>query len=403
MEKNNTHKKPGKILVIRIIACLLILLSGVAVMSVLSGMKKPPEKKVTRENPLEVEIISAKFEDVPLYISGYGEVKSLKSVSISPEISGTIVYIHPNLETGGIIKKGEVLFKTDSIDYQNSYDIFKKRLKTLKRNLVLSKNEYLRTKKLYEENNTGTLQEVESSEKTYNSSMDQVDQVESSYKTAIINLNRCVIKSPFNARVTEIFIEKDQFTGAGTKALTLADDSILEIMVPVDSREAKMSLGFKESSNFNNLSWFKEVENLNCKITWTGDKEVTENGILHRVVKFDSDSRTVQLAIRIISKDQNKSGFPVVDGMFVKIEIPGKTIKNVIKVPRNSVSFENTVYISENSRLKTIPVIVEKTNESFALISSGLNQGDFIITSKIVAPLENALLRLKEKNLIAKK
>ncbi len=111
MEKKGLQKKSGKIFIIRVISSLFILLLGVAVMAGLASMKKVPEKKAVTEKPLEVEMTSARFEDVPLFITGYGEVKSLKSVSLSPEVTGVVDFIHPNLRVGGIINKGEVYLK----------------------------------------------------------------------------------------------------------------------------------------------------------------------------------------------------------------------------------------------------------------------------------------------------
>ena len=67
----------------------------------------------------------------------------------------------------------------------------------------------------------------------------------------------------------------------------------------------------------------------------------------------------------------------------------------MIRLPRWAVSFENMVYVSVNNRLKTLPVEVARTEGEDAFITNGLNAGDIVITTRLIDPLENALLDLK--------
>jgi RND family efflux transporter MFP subunit len=391
----------GKLILIRIGLCSTIVLAGVLLMVGLGTMKKPPEKKVIKEKPVNVETITAVREDVNVFITGYGEVSSLNSVDISPEVSGKVAYVHPKLEMGGIIKSGAVLFKIDPEDYKNSVDVNQKRFKTLKRTLELSKKEYLRNKELYETCNTGTLSNVESVEQIYNSNKDQLDLIENTLKTAKLNLKRCTVVAPFDARVSYVAIEKGQYVTTGSKLTTLSDDSVLEIELPIGSLEAKKYLGFDDNKGSSNIVWFNKIKKTECEVIWTGDNKTKSPGVLDRVIKFDSQTRTLLLAVRIEAGEGNFENFPIVDGMFVKVIIPGKTIENVIKIPRNSISFENTVYISKNNRLLTVPVKVVKTDDEYAIISSGIEPGDVVVTSKLVSPLENALLNIQNNSLVA--
>jgi hypothetical protein len=80
------------------------------------------------------------------------------------------------------------------------------------------------------------------------------------------------------------------------------------------------------------------------------------------------------------------------------VEIPGRTLNGVIRLPRWAVSFENTVYTAEEGRLKTRPVEVARLEEGYAFVQSGLQPGDVVITTRLVDPLENTLLDLTLKN-----
>ncbi len=423
-----------KRIALRIIVCLALIFGGISGMLIMDSMKKPPVEIKYKERPMEVETITAMPQDVRVFIRGFGDVRPLVVVPISSEVAGRIVEIHPRLEAGELIPKGEILFKIDPTNYKASYEdalarvsqkksaikrLIKehetdtKRLKTLKRNKELALAEFKRLKKLYYNDKVGTKSGVERAEQSANAAADLFDQLKEkidvypiimaetraaleSAKAFLVNakagLDRCCVRSPFNARIKDVNLELSQYVSPAMKLLTLADDSVLEIWVPIDSLEAKKWLGFGE---FN--GWFSHINHVVCKIRWTEDPHGNFfEGILHRVVKFDHNTRTLTVAVRVKKNNHTANVFPLVEGMFCSVEIPGKLIKNAIRLPRWSVSFENTVFMAKNGHLKTIPVKVAWTDGEDAIISHGIKKGDKVIVTRLVNPLENALLKIIE-------
>jgi len=421
----------------RVLVCAAVLLIGISTMYILVNLEKPPSKAIPKEVSLHVTTLYAKPENVTVTISGYGEVKVLKVVDISPEVSGKIINIHPRLEPGEIISKGETLFEIDMKDYQSVYRVAKANvlllnnsilrlnkkhrfdyelLKTLTRNQELAKDDYYRLRKLFDEHQVGTRSNVEKAEQAWNMAMhraqqlahsvelypvkikeeqNRLDSAKAKLSIAKTNLSRCKMTAPFTARIKNVSLETDQFVFQGNPVITIADDSIIEIHVPIDSLDAKKWLRFSNEQGQKQSTWFRNLEKVPCQITWTEDtKDDAMAGVLHRIVKFDSQTRTLTVAIRIDNTDRfnYQPGLPMVEGMFCRISIPGRTLPNVFKLPRHSVSFEKTVYLSFRNRLKTIPVTVAKLQDEYALISGGINSGDMIITTRLVNPLENSLL-----------
>jgi multidrug efflux pump subunit AcrA (membrane-fusion protein) len=85
---------------------------------------------------------------------------------------------------------------------------------------------------------------------------------------------------------------------------------------------------------------------------------------------------------------------PLVEGMFCLVEIPGKTMSQVVALPRWAVSFEDTVYVVRNNRLKTVDVQVMRIQGEKAFISGGLQPGEQVIVTRLVNPLENTLVKI---------
>jgi multidrug efflux pump subunit AcrA (membrane-fusion protein) len=116
------------------------------------------------------------------------------------------------------------------------------------------------------------------------------------------------------------------------------------------------------------------------------------------VVDFDANTRTLTVAIRILAEDaaaENPGSLPLVEGMFCSVEIPGRSLENVVKLPRWAVSYENTVYMSVDGRLKTVPVEVARLDSDNAYVSGGIAPGDLVVTTRLVNPLENSLLKIQ--------
>jgi len=438
--ENHIKSKSNEKVVRRIVICLVVLSVGVIGMLGLSSLKKPPAQAKHEERAIRVEALRVEVEDVPVTITGYGEVKALDVVSIAPEVPGKIVEIHPRLEEGEIVHKDELLFEIDPRDYVSArdsarasvrqwengiarlkklYTIDRDRLKTIERNQELAYAEYERVRELFDKDSVGTRSGVDGAERAANNAADlarqleeavllypiQIREAESSLAvahaalaTAEANLERSEVHAPFDGRVKFVSLEKGQYVTPGQGVLTLANDATLEIEVPLDSRDARQWLQFRRGGTNGETAWFNDLEPEECTIRWTEDREDhVWHGQLHRVVKFDQHTRTLTVAIRIeaqqaLSEDPER--LPLVEGMFCSVEIPGSVMRGVVRLPRWAVSLENTVYVSEDSHLKTVPVKVERVQGEEAFVSDGLKPGDVAVVTRLIDPLENSLLEL---------
>ncbi|WP_448382606.1 efflux RND transporter periplasmic adaptor subunit [Desulfosoma sp.] len=426
----------------RIAVCSAILLAGILAMAALASLKKAPAQAVSQEQAYKVEILRAQPENVPVVLTGFGEARSIRSVVLSAEVSGTVIAVHPRLNSGEIIPEGDVLFRIDPRDYQSTlaeadaqvaqlentavrlekeWELEKRRLGALQRTRDLALAEFQRLQRLYDESRVGTRSGVEAAEKAYNQALDQLrllelsvavypvrlrearaalDAARAQRERALTQLARCTVKAPFTGRITAKTVEHGQFLSPGTPAVTLADDSMLEIHVPLDSDDARRWLLFDPSSGPSELAWFENLRQVPCTVRWSQDPDGHAwQGFLHRVVAFDRTSRTLTVAVRVPADQASRvgrSGLPLVEGMFCAVEILGRTLEQVVRLPQWAVTYDNKVYLAVERRLKTVPVEVARLQGEEAFISKGLHPGDVVIVTRLVNPLENMLLDVVE-------
>lgn len=424
--------------VVGVVLCAAFLGLGVKGMKFLAKMKKNPETAANEDRALHVEAIKVQPVNEEVMLTGFGEVRSLDVVRISSEVAGKIVNINPKLEVGETVLCGDLLFEVDPQVYKARLDEAEathgqlqagikrqetqisndsERLKNLRRSRDLAMAEYERVKQLFVTDEVGTQSGVDAAERAYNAAKDLVDQLEkavavytiqisesqkaleaASARSALakIYLDKSSVAAEFDARIKTVNLEQGQYVSPGAVLLTLANDSVLEMSVPLDSREAREWLQFDGVGN--GKAWFSNLKPVDCEIRWTENSgSKAKAGKLHRVERFDETTRTLYVAVRIDAKDAKANGpddFPLVDGMFCSVEIPGKTMTSVYRLPRWAVSMEEKVYIANDSLLKKVPVQVARSQGEDTFVSGGLQPGDSVIVTRLINPLEGILLNV---------
>ncbi|MHC4749399.1 MAG: efflux RND transporter periplasmic adaptor subunit, partial [Planctomycetota bacterium] len=65
-----------------------------------------------------VKVEQLHVRDIPMVIQGQGTVNPKVEVDIIPEVAGKVVYIHPELKVGGLIRGDEQILRIDPRDYE---------------------------------------------------------------------------------------------------------------------------------------------------------------------------------------------------------------------------------------------------------------------------------------------
>lgn len=439
MSEQKAVKRPLAVTV-SLFICMIVLGGGALGMFGLLMLKEPPARAEIAERVLRVQVATVQPEEVPVVMTGYGEVRATDSVTVVPEVAGKIIEVHPRLRAGEVIPQGEVLFRIDPADYQASVQraegtvgqlrsavaALRKQqtldttmLGTMQRSLDLADAEFARLKSLYEASEVGTLSGVERAEMARNQAKTAYDQLANAldlYPTRIEEassglaaaegalaltrnaLSRTTVTAPFNARVKMEQLEVGQVVAPGTPVAQLANDGSLEIRVPLDSRDARQWLQFEEADLASEAAWFSATKQVACDIRWSEDPQShVWQGKLVRVEAFDPQTRTLTVVVRVEgeqARSQDADRLPLVDGMFCNVEIPGKVMTGVYRVPRWAVTFEGDVYVAKGDRLEIRRATVMRHQGEETILSSGLNPGDQVIITRLVTPAPNSLLQI---------
>lgn len=437
-------KNRSRLQIIRLGSAAGVLALGIAGAVILVKTKPRPDVVPPEEPVLSVRLQSAVPRNHPVMLTAYGTAESIRSVALAAEVGGRVEEMPRKLSRGDLVEKGELLLRLDDRDYRAALQDARasvarlnanlesletnirsetKLLEVSTRSLALARNEYERLQRLHQDGEAVSISSVEAAERTLNQvrseqmrlqqSLDLADPRRKELESQLVsaranveraerNVERCALVAPFSGRILECRAEEDAYVQPGVDLIRLADDSALEIPVSLPADEVRNWLPFNDTAETaataDRPGWFPPIPALAVEVEWTGAKQARIwTGTLDRIVDFDPGTRTVTLAVVLRGVElQSQQGFPLTPGMFCEVRIPGREAKDAYRLPRVAVTFDGNVYISEGGRLQTAEVEIVRDTGEHVLVRGGLNPGDEVVVTRLVAPLEGARLRAAE-------
>jgi multidrug efflux pump subunit AcrA (membrane-fusion protein) len=106
------------------------------------------------------------------------------------------------------------------------------------------------------------------------------------------------------------------------------------------------------------------------------DLNKTWSGKVSRIgTQIDPNTQNIPLYIRV-------SGTDLKDGMYLKGELEGASLKDVVKLPKNIFLNPKTVYLVKDSTLFAKEIIPIKRADDFVIVK-GIELGEMIVTGSL--------------------
>lgn len=369
----------------------LIIVVAIALV-VLLGMLRPQLPMRSMERPaVLVEIQEAQAEDINLVVSGQGNVMAKHTTNLVTQVSGQVIEIAPNFYNGGYFNKGDMIIKIDPRDYQVALQSAKANLAQAKAALAEESARAKVAKEEWESLKLGEIPALGLREPQVASAVAAVQSAEAAVAKAQRDLDRTVIRAPFAGLLQNKNVDLGQFVNVSNQVAQLMGTEVAEIRVPLSDRDlAYLKLPTNEQdTNFPRvrLSTFVAGE----KREWQG-RLVRSEGVI------DSDSRVIYGVIEV-RDPYNREGQTHEDilrfGRFVQLEIEGKYVENVFRVPRYALTTDGNLWlVDEDRRLQRQHVEVLRAKENQVIINEGLQDGDKVVLTQLTNALPSMKVRL---------
>jgi RND family efflux transporter MFP subunit len=207
------------------------------------------------------------------------------------------------------------------------------------------------------------------------------------------DLERTTVKAPYDGRIREKFADVGQMVSARQSQLArIYSTDTAEIRLPISLKDIEY-LDLPES--YSNRSTNDTKPRVIVSGSYGGAQYEWEGVIDRTEGAIDPKTRLSYVVAKIeepYKKEENSDRPPLKVGLFVEASIQGKRIENAFKIPRKALRENNTVYtVDQENRIVFKDVEVYQTDTEWAIITSGLEDGDRIC----ITPLEYAVMGMQ--------
>lgn len=362
-------------------AILVVFIVGAGAAGFLKLTASRPKIKRKRPTvPLPVvRVVKVRVGPHQMEVRGQGTVRPIREVSMAPEVGGKVVYVSPSLVDGGQFKKGQILLRIDPADYELAVTLARSKIKELKSNLRMLREEAEEARSEWEMNHLDepTLAKQPPpllvKEPQIAAVEAQLEAARANLTKACLDLKRTELVAPFDGRVTSEKVGIGQYVRQGEILATLYPTEAVEIPVPLERKA---------------IQWFyvpglspgRGPGPLAIITARFGGKVLSWQGrVVRSSGRIDENSRMIHVIVRVNGPYARKP--PLAVGLFVDVVIKGRILPHVAEIPAWALRGRNEVWVVKKGRLFFRKVHVARLDKDVALITSGLDDGDFLVVS----------------------
>jgi RND family efflux transporter MFP subunit len=378
-----------------LLICLALLLGSGAVTVLIFSTEPTAERTgASRETAMLVDVTTVERDTARPTIEAMGTVRPAQEVTLRPRVGGEIVRRADAFTPGGTVEKGDTLLQIDPSDYRNTLRQRRSELRQAEADLTLEMGRQDVAQRDYEllgdtltgENKALVLRkpQLETARSAVEAARAAVDQAE-------LNLRRTTITAPFDAHILrrDVNLGSQVDPGDDLGRLVGLDTYWVEATVPLSKvRWLTLPEGGTPGS----------LVRIHNRTAWP-EGAVREGALFRMVGALADQTRMARVLIEVpdprAQRPANAGRPPLMLGAYVESRIEGTPLPDVVRLNRDYLRENDTVWLMEDGTLRIQEVDVALRDAQYAYVESGLADGDRVVTTNLSTVRDGAPLRLE--------
>ena len=369
---------PRPLTLSKIMTPLVVLIIALGIYVAL--INSTPELNTTQKDPVPVAVRAQTIalETISLEVTSEGNVQPRAQTQLVAQVSGEVIAVADALSSGGQFQRGDTLLELDPRDYQIARSRTQASLDRARAERDFASEEAARVRTLYGDE-LASIADLQRAERTLSVAEASVNEAAAALERASIDLDRTVIKAPFNGRVRSESVDIGQFLREGAGIATIYDTERLEVRFPLaDAQLAFLDPDYARLGNAGD-----NAARVKLEAKFAGDMQSWEAKLTRTEGDISTRSRFLHV-IAEVSDTTSDKGVQLPIGLFVNGIITGRDVEALVRIPRTALRADNTVMvIDENDQLHFRDVQIFQLTSDSALISAGLNEGERVSVSPL--------------------
>ncbi|MDZ7782588.1 MAG: efflux RND transporter periplasmic adaptor subunit [Halioglobus sp.] len=377
----------------------IVMLAGAAGITALLYLNRPAtEIKEPQYRPVTVDVAEVVKENLRIQVQAQGTVTALRESSLLAEVKGRIIEVSPAFNAGGFVAAGDLLLRIDPRDYETSVRRAQAAVKSAESNLAQEKGRSEVALREWQ-NLPGETQRSEEAKALYlrkpqlEYAQAQLLAAQADLQTARDNLERTIIRSPYDAIIRAKHSDLGQFVSPGTPLADIFSVDYAEVRLPIPQGK----LQYLDLPDMRSDSEGPAID----LYTDTGGEVRHWIAQLHRTEGvFDERSRVLHAVARIEDPYglRDAARRPLRIGTFVNAGIEGREIGAIVSLPRYVLRAGNFVWVvDEKNRLRNRHVKILRTGGDTIYVSDGLDEGELVSLTTLDSSYDSAEVRIQSR------
>ena len=381
---------------INLFLSLLVIIAGIAgavyiTKSTPKARKRPP----ARMTPL-VKVVAVAPGNHAVTLSAMGTVIPAREIILEARVAGEIVAMHPDFTVGGFLEKDSEILRIDPQDYQLALTLAQARVKDAESKLKLLEAEAESAKdewrQLYPDRSQANNEPppLVFKQPQLTAARAALTAQEADVRKAQLDLSRTRIRAPFNAIVRAKHVDiGSQVSGQERLAeLVGTDEYWIQASIPIDR-----------------LEWITIPQRpaepgARVRVLHRNGYEIAGT-VIRLLGDLESEGRMARILVEVkdplnLTKEV-KGPSALLIGEYVRIEIEGRGLQNVYRIPRTALRDNSMIWVAtRDSKLEIRHVETIWRDAETVLLREGLAPDEQIIISDLPAPIAGMPVQVAE-------
>ncbi len=338
-----------------------VLVAVVLMVAAFANHEDAPKAVQQSPDSVPVEVTRVNAEGLTETVDAVGTVSALHDVNVSSETGGRVTKVLFNL--GDVVHAGETLVVVDDELKAAALDQAKAQALAAETNYSKAQHDFARAESLYKSHDIADV-ELEGNRLALHSAEAQQKGAQAALRAAARQMSDTRIKSPIDGVVASRRIELGEMVTPGREVANI-----------VDIATVKIKLGIAEE----NIP--KVVPRQKAALHIDARPDLRFEGRVLAVGSKTESSTGHTYPVEVVVKNTKSLDLKV--GMFVRVQIATKAVKNALSIPIESVVNGDTaphVFVVENgiARVRTVKLGIRAADK--CQILDGLKEGETIVS-----------------------
>ncbi|MFB9865858.1 efflux RND transporter periplasmic adaptor subunit [Vreelandella sulfidaeris] len=352
-------------------------------------MTQPPRIERTPPPPPQPTLVDAvtvtTSQQAPdLY--GFGRVEAEQTAKLASRVTGQLERFAEGVVPGRVVEQSAPLAYIDQADLTLTLEDAEAQLANAQAALALEQAEQQRARSEYESfgrNLSAERRALVLREPQLRQAQSQVAQARVARDQAALNVERAVLVAPWRAMVRERLLGAGSLLSQGTEVLDL---------VGVEQFWVRVSLPGEW------IEWLETASSVTLTSRGWPEGATREGTLVSILPSLEENGLQAQLLIAVNDPLALESDGPALRlGDVVRAAFAPAVQENLISLPSAALRPGDITWrVDEDNRLRRTPVTLAFRGEDSALIRSGLESGERVVTAGLAKPREGQLVRVRQ-------